>query len=466
MNANRKTGSLLLGLAIIGAAVRAAAADAPGGAPDDRQLLATAADLSRPRLERELAGRQLLARQNQALPVLLAGLTDQRSILRQVSAILLGEMGDLRAEDALLAVAGGADPLAADNARRALGRLYVGLQPTELTPRLAASAAPEAVRAALEALASGTGELSEDLTARLCELLKSPEAEVRTGAALALGRAAGPAGAAAAADLLALAREEKVEAVLIALCRSVARLRPAQGGEELRRLADGTGLLAVEAAAALHGLGYGGASEALSRQLRDEAPLARARAVEVAAELRLPEGPELAARAAGDASPFVRLAAARAFVQFKTPGIPGELRELLRDSDAQVRAEAAVALDGLGMTGAIWTLREDLRGGEPAFRRVAAEALGRLKARAALTELGQALTDEDLELACRAAEALGQIGGDSAVAKLWAALLSPRPALAEAARQALAEATGEDPGNEPAAWREWGQKRGLVVPGK
>jgi len=443
----------------------------------DAQWLEQVANLELHPRTREYAAQHLLAGGRGVLPTLLRGLHSQRSILRQVSSILLGELGEQDGEYPLLLVASSPDFIAGMHARKALRKLYTHLPPEALVRRargeLAALAEGESLspgcravmaEAGLQAAAEIYGceeaeALPEILESAAREQLQDAEPSVRTAAAGLLGLSGI---AETPSVLLAHLEQEKDPAVLMEACSALAHLRPANGGEQVLPLAQHEDpRVRVEAMGALHGLGYGGVIPQIAKFLESQSQPLRLRAVEILGDSRDPAALEALGKATRDLAWRIRLEAVRALRLQKTPAMTGVLRSLLQDEQPQVRAEAAVLLHELEVPGAAWALVDDLQSAEMPYRLEAARALGRIRAGQGIRALTAALHDEDLELACRAAEALDRLRDPAAGRELLAALRDERPALRDLARKALRGIFGSDPGTNPERWPSWAERCGI-----
>ena len=138
-----------------------------------------------------------------------------------------------------------------------------------------------------------------------------------------------------------------------------------------------------------------------------------------------PRGIDLFLATARDRASLVRVASARALANHlyaRDHRVLAALLVLARDPDAPVRLEA---IFGLGFSG-------DERAGKP---------------------LAAALADPDPSLRRAAAEGLGLVPHPPAVRPLAALLDDPDPLLAKAALRAIKFQTGQDLGEDPAAWR-------------
>lgn len=427
-------------------------------------LLKRASDVDLHSRERELAAGELVSRDG-AAEVLVKELASERSIVRQVSATLLGEIRSLDAEDALLDATGRKDILTAANAVRSLAQTYTRLPMAELLKRLQPGMDERSLVRARAAAASIplAYEKSEDLALpeavekRLLALLSHEDDPLRAAAAEALGYAAGEA---IGKTLLELVDREKSVPVLRAACRALARLRPPLKGTPLLTLLEAYDdpMLALDASVALHGLGYEGLHRALGVLLKHERASVREAAASAAGRVGDPYSVQDLVEAFSDRSWRVRLAALEALEKIKTADLSGVIDTPLKDEDPRVRARAALILHEQGMMGADRPLIEDLKSDNVAAQAAAAEALGKMKSRAAVTGLGMALRSKDTEVAGRAAEALGNINSKDALQPLAGALRDSRPSVSHAARMALKTIFNSDPGPDPELWAAWEKK--------
>ncbi len=456
-----------------------------------------------------------MAMRQEALPLLLQALREGRSIERQVAAKLLGRIGDPRAETLLLRTIANRDFFAAGAARRGLAALYQRFPEKELIARMGEFTPPDwgeesmpRETKAMMTLAAvyGAYKRAEDLApkkpvlpakveAEVCKLVDHPSAEVRTGAATALGYGLDPLGT---ERLFWMIRSIDEEATLAAALRSLRRLRPTEGREAVALLTEHRSLIvALEAWAVLDAMGEAGTVAAIEKFLEAPDWRVRRRAIRILQTVR---GHDVADNAAGDVvggtadvsstvGPIE--AASRQMVDIQAlaratrdehwavrheavaalEAVGGvarlpELHQCLDDTDPRVRARAAVALARLGSAGWLRPLLDDLEGPEvTATRRLqAARALGEIGRPEGVRALSDALEDPDLGVACAAAEALGRIGERTAAGALYAALQSSKPPLSSVARQALQAVIGEDPGGNPADWPRFAEVYGIDIP--
>lgn len=419
-------------------------ATAGEGNPELGQWLAQASDLSTHLREREHAARRILDLGGAALPGLIRGVQSDKSETRQTAAVLLGKLGDADAIDALLSATSQNDFISAEAAERAILLILSTLpddQFSQLVPeKVNALGATEqlvpfvrcALRAALKRDGDALPECGE-LLAR--QTLDYTDASVREAAAGALSKSSR---ADAAEKLLARVGAEKDWRVLAAVCRSLQKLRPASGGETVEPLAThAEPLLAVEAAGALHAMGYRGMLYGLGQMAHNSTMGARLRAIELLGEIHQPESFDALKACAGDSAWQVQVAAVRVLSTFQDAGFSSLLLELLKSEHATVRAEAAIAMNRMRIMGAVAPMLDDLRGKDPAIRREAARALGEMKAESAVRALRDSVRDPDIELACRAVDALRKIGNKPALEALAYAKDTASAPVADLAARAL-----------------------------
>jgi len=132
---------------------------------------------------------------------------------------------------------------------------------------------------------------------------------------------------------------------------------------------------------------------------------------------------QVAEQIRGELDPLIRLQMVRTLEEIEVQEASTVLAAALSDPDPRVRVEAC----------RVW----GRRGGEQAAR--------------LLTETLNSDTDKDVRLA--ALRQLGKVGDIYAVSNISAILENPDPAMQHAAVQALKELTGEDYGNDVAAWQ-------------
>ncbi len=424
-----------------------------------------AANLSLHRRTREVIARRLLTQQTGALDLLIRNTNSRRSILRQVACILLGKLGDVRAESALIRAGTSPDFIAGAHARKALAGIYAKLPVNELLPRIRGRGKTGAARtlvqeAALDAVSMTYGRDAAPALPTVIEdacrdCLTSRTPAIRAGAAMALGLSGNPANS---THLLDLARNETDPSVIMGICRALAIMRPVEGADRLRPwLKHRSRPVQLETAAALYAMGDSSALSLIAKFLSADTLELRLRATTILGDLQDPAALEALGRAAADVSWRVRLEAVRGFAKLKSPGTTGVLRRLVGDTDARVRAAAAKLLQSMGVSGTVWSLIDDLKSNRIDRRIEAARALGEIREKRAISALATALHSRNLELACCAAEALANIGNKRTGGELLAALQDQRPALRYWARQALKRIYGSDPGDDPAAWNSWAE---------
>lgn len=442
-------------------------------------LFAQASNLNLHPRERWLARREICDAGAKAMSFLARQLTDEKSVRRQTAALLLGELGDARAEAGLLQVATGEDFIAGGFAQAALLKIYCGLDEAGLLARSAGSAATEGIfrdlppvclgavrRLALAALAerygrAGAPALPPAAAAPAAVALGDNDPQTRAAAAAVLGLADGDA----ANRLLARLGIETEPQVLCALCEALARLRPAAGMGAVKPLtAHADGLVRLESTYALYAAGLSNTPDAVSAFLSDGAPETQLRAIELLGRVGGAAGVAALAPAMADRSWVIRLAAVQALSRIKGRESLLLAQKAFADGDVRVRTEAAIILAGdESGVGAKWALLENLKGNDPAARLEAARAFAAVKCDKAIRELAQCLGDADLELACRAAEALAFQGGAAAEKLLYGSLGDRRGPVARLAREGLKRLKNNDPGGDPKQWPDWAKAHGVAA---
>jgi HEAT repeat protein len=281
------------------------------------------------------------------------------------------------------------------------------------------------------------------------EMLRSPEAQTRRQAVLALGKMKSAAKEAVPA-LVEVLRNDKDVAVRRMAVRALGQVGPAAKEavavliEAMQK--DPDDIVQEEAIRALGGIGpeARAAIPALVKVLGDRtrgdwdapatalgqigaeavAPVipllrshegyARGAAEETLTQIGAPAVPAVL-EVLGDDNAAVRLAAVQVLHQIGPKGGPAvpALVRILRDKDGRVRRAAVRALGATGPEG-LRALCEALRAPEEDLRREAAQALAELGtgARAAAPALTAALKDDSPRVRVRAAEALWCVGGD------------------------------------------------------
>ncbi len=125
--------------------------------------------------------------------------------------------------------------------------------------------------------------------------------------------------------------------------------------------------------------------------------------------------------------PIVREQVVRALAPLQAPTAARLLGAALQDADMQVRIAAVEAIAERGGPGAVQVLSGVVQG------------------------------ETTLDVWLAAARALGELEDPAAMPALAMALESPDPALQYRAMQSLKQATGEDFGDDVAAWRQYAQ---------
>jgi HEAT repeat protein len=130
-----------------------------------------------------------------------------------------------------------------------------------------------------------------------------------------------------------------------------------------------------------------------------------------------------------------------------------ELRRLLDDKSALVRQVAIECLADVDGKAAAGPITDRLRDRDPWVRYIAARHLGYLGATSAVEALADRLkSDESVNVRRQAAQSLAMIGSRAALHNLYLALQDV-PDVRYQAYLALRQITGQDPGEDPNAWR-------------
>lgn len=131
-----------------------------------------------------------------------------------------------------------------------------------------------------------------------------------------------------------------------------------------------------------------------------------------------------------------------------------KLIKQLKDSDSTTRFEAAQALGESGDEAAVEPLIEALRDREHTIRSAAARSLGEIGDARAVKPLIAALKDRSMGVQYAASDALEEMG-PPAIDPLIDALNDYYLDVRGFVLGALTEITGEDFGQDAAAWRSW-----------
>lgn len=139
--------------------------------------------------------------------------------------------------------------------------------------------------------------------------------------------------------------------------------------------------------------------------------------------------------------------------------LSGELSHQLRtEQDTAVRTQIVQTLASLDCPAAQMALREGLTDPAVAVKVACCDALGLQAGAGAVEPLTRTLAHEtDIDVRLAAARALSRCQDPRAVRALGTALDSADPALQYRAMQSLKSLTGEDFGNDAAAWRQYVQ---------
>lgn len=487
LQAHVLTGVCLFLCVVLGSA-RGGEATPPGEEP--AMWLATAADLTRHYRTRQWAEAQLLAHTDESRPALLRGLGHARSIVRQVSARLLGTVGhtDDAAEEGLLAVALEVDALTAAQARTALAKLYarqpeaMALErfPVERLHRWFATpgdADPELMPAETVELLCRTESLSlrrsqgaghplpPEIEIWLQTLLLSTDPRVRALAVRGLGWGTSPKSFHLLVTQLDSESDPAIRnRVLQSLRRrdlptdagaTIQRLQTWLAGQAFQGLSAGESSTAVpgpgerkhilEATATLYRFGWIAPAVVFSPFLTDSSAGVRLATVQRINELDDPGMATTLAIALRDPGWRTRLLALAILGRWRTTGALGAIRERLEDEEPRVQAAAFLALHRCGVTGIADTLLEQLESPRLPVLLAMTPVLGTIQESRAVGRLIELTNHSDLELACRALEAIAAIAGEEARQGLAQAQSDPRPEVSALAAQLMAAVPEETP---------------------
>jgi len=163
----------------------------------------------------------------------------------------------------------------------------------------------------------------------------------------------------------------------------------------------------------------------------------------------------------GDVDPQTREAAAWALGAFgpaADEAVPA-LIKTINDTDPGTRYAVISALGEIGDNQAVPALIEALHHSDSYTRSLAAEALEKMgpEAAPAIPDLIDAINDEDIQVVRAAVDALGAIGSeaDEAIPVLIKLLEGEDQMYHSSAARALESITGQDFGENAAAWRQW-----------
>ena len=139
------------------------------------------------------------------------------------------------------------------------------------------------------------------------------------------------------------------------------------------------------------------------------------------------------------ADPGLRAAAIRILACCDAPGVGGMLRFALKDEAAEVRRAAVRAIEARPGEEQITSLMLALTDEDGDVRRLAAEALGASGGKGGVGALELALRDEDIWVRAAAVRSLGRIGGADALHLIDGALADPIGLVAIAALETLGQ---------------------------
>ena len=325
-----------------------------------------------------------------AIQPLAATLQDPNSDLRESAIEALGNIGP-PAVEALIAALQGTDTGVQWQAERQLGEIA---DPRAVGPLIAALKSPGWNMPRDEE----TGHRSRNRRAP-----KDPYADVREGAALALGKILGKIKDPSATDPLIAALNDRSYAVRKAAASALGQIKdPSTVAPLTQSLKDPAASVRV---AAINALGNVGAPAIvpLTTSLDDADPNVRLSAVEALGGIGQPAVEALIA-ALQNPDSKVRSNASEELGEIKDPRAVEPLIAVLKDPDANVRASAAGVLGRMGDPRAVEPLITALQDIDPTVRWRAAERLGEISSPRASEALLAALRVHDDQLIAAAME--------------------------------------------------------------
>jgi HEAT repeat protein len=374
-----------------------------------------------------------------AVQPLIAALGDQESRVRWRAAGALGDLGDLRAVEPLIAALRDRNRWVRWRAAEVLGDLG---DPRAFEPLLAALGDQNVQERSVAARA--LGQLGGRRAVEpLIRALRDGHWNVRRRAAEALGRLGDPR----AVEPLIDALEDGNPFVRRAAAQALGQLGDPRALERLRdALQCEDGGMRMMAAQALGQLGEP-APAPLIAALQDGDSKARIGAAQALACFGDARGVELLIDALEYAHPDVRTVAVGALGQLGDPRTVKPLIDALGDEDSRVVWPAAQALGQLGDARAVEPLIDFLKDAAHSARKMATWALGQLGDVRAVDPLIAALRDEDSGVRERAAAALWQLG-ELGPERLTGALEDGNATVRHWAAKALGQ-LGDPPAVEP-----------------
>lgn len=350
-----------------------AAATFPTHAEEIRAAVTPRLEDRAPEVRREALGLlATLGKTFQASRILGVLRDDTDSSVRQAAALSLVRTFDEHdraiVEKGLLSAMEDPDFGVREAAAFALGELGGSAAESRLTRAVKDAKAPPKVR---RSSAEGLGKMhSAAAVPALIDALRGPDADLRQGAAVALGAIGDPR----AGDALLAALKDSNFYVRLEADRALKKLRSRSRTELTTKLRDPSPRVREEA---VEQLGAFGASvvPTLIPLLADDDEKVRRTAGSTLARFRDAESVESVARALDDKSPLVREGAAGVLGDVGDEGRAGLLIAKVSDPDPAVRAEVVRALGRLRAPGAEASLIEAARDPSGSVRQAAADAL-------------------------------------------------------------------------------------------
>lgn len=384
----------------------------------------------------DLDGRSELERVNAIKSIIRGGgkneeyfismLGSSKIIERQIAAEILGGLGGVKSETALIEALGNKDVFLQGAAGRALAVLYSRLSQKLLIGRLRSTDKTIVSMAVMYGAFKKARYLGETLQPELInavsDVLITVKDKREIQAAVTVLRYANTEGAVIA--LLNVAEKTDNAGIQIEICLALASIAPEGKAPQIESLAmSGKPLVEVEAWNALSAMGYDDVDKALSGLAINPDPRVQARAIKYLADFGGKYDP-LFVSALSSTDSGVRLQALYALEKTSSIHSASEIAKMMGaqgDRDPVVRARAALVFAELTHSGGLAPLLEDSRNENEKmleFRLEAIKALGELGDKGALRALIDMLRDDDILVRIMAAKSLGMLGDKRAIPKL------------------------------------------------
>jgi HEAT repeat protein len=338
-----------------------------------------------------------LTRLSQSTPVAASwdGLKDNRVDVRRLTAAMLRQFADPSAEPALMEAVRDPDDMVRMEAVSALAVCGTSASLPALAGALKDKSA--LVRsAAASALSHFDATTSIPV---LIEALNDPDFHVRAAAVMALSSTAGDQKERIALIVDPIAAKLQNDSYALVRDRAADALARADDEKSIAALVHA--IVSDDREARLHaheGIIRSRAVSALpglTKHLHDPNPDVREKIIRIFGEIGGSEQLPAVIGALNDTDPVVRFAAVQALRRLRGDDVVEALNAKCNDTDANVRSESARTLGILGERKAVPKLVELLRDSNGFVRSAAAEALGKLGDRSATSALIEVLTGDD-----------------------------------------------------------------------